>query len=114
MSQLEHLSTLAFSSLSLHPQLQSGLNALGFTHCTPIQAACLPLALNGEDLAGQAQKVWEQRLTVGAPAGSKIYHSLSGDGGEGRPFVTLHCNIHDTFVMSVPHTKISQFCSCSR
>lgn len=65
-------------------------------------------------LAGQAQKVWEQRLTVGAPAGSKIYHSLSGDGGEGRPFVTLHCNIHHTFVMSVPHTKISQFCSCSR
>ncbi|MEK6806760.1 MAG: DEAD/DEAH box helicase [Pseudomonadota bacterium] len=55
MPQLEHLSTLAFSSLSLHPQLQSGLNALGFTHCTPIQAACLPLALAGEDLAGQAQ-----------------------------------------------------------
>ena len=55
MPQLEHLSTLAFSSLSLHPQLQSGLHALGFTHCTPIQAACLPLALQGQDLAGQAQ-----------------------------------------------------------
>ena len=55
MPSTEHLSTLAFSSLSLHPLLQSGLNAMGFTHCTPIQAACLPRALAGEDLAGQAQ-----------------------------------------------------------
>ena len=51
----QHLSEVSFDSLPLHPTLQSGLAALGFSHCTPIQAATLPLALQGQDLAGQAQ-----------------------------------------------------------
>ena len=51
----QHLSEVSFESLPLHPTLKSGLAALGFTHCTPIQAATLPLALQGQDLAGQAQ-----------------------------------------------------------
>jgi ATP-dependent RNA helicase RhlB len=51
----QHLSEVSFDSLPLHPSLKSGLAALGFTHCTPIQAATLPLALQGQDLAGQAQ-----------------------------------------------------------
>ncbi|ULQ45232.1 DEAD/DEAH box helicase [Flagellatimonas centrodinii] len=55
MTQPDHLSELRFDQLSLHPTLQTGLDRLGFTHCTPIQAACLPRALRGEDLAGQAQ-----------------------------------------------------------
>ena len=53
--QASHLSDVAFASLGLHPKLLAGLERLGFTHCTPIQAACLPLALAGRDLAGQAQ-----------------------------------------------------------
>src|SRR5271154_3247810 len=51
----QHLSEVSFDSLPLHPALKSGLAALGFSHCTPIQAATLPLALQGRDLAGQAQ-----------------------------------------------------------
>ena len=51
----EHLSSTAFDSLPLHPLLKSSLSAMGYTHCTPIQAATLPLALEGKDLAGQAQ-----------------------------------------------------------
>jgi ATP-dependent RNA helicase RhlB len=51
-----NLSTdIAFSSLGLHESLQLGLAEAGFTHCTPIQAATLPLALKGKDVAGQAQ-----------------------------------------------------------
>ncbi|HZP11834.1 MAG TPA: DEAD/DEAH box helicase [Nevskiaceae bacterium] len=53
--QASHLSDVAFASLGLHPKLLAGLEKLGFSHCTPIQAACLPLALAGRDLAGQAQ-----------------------------------------------------------
>ncbi|MBV9318287.1 MAG: DEAD/DEAH box helicase [Gammaproteobacteria bacterium] len=53
--QASHLSDVAFASLGLHPKLLAGLDKLGFSHCTPIQAACLPLALAGRDLAGQAQ-----------------------------------------------------------
>ena len=50
-----HLTEVAFSSLDLLPAVQQGLNRAGFTHCTPIQALTLPLALKGLDVAGQAQ-----------------------------------------------------------
>ena len=49
------LTDVTFSSFDLHPALIAGLEAAGFTRCTPIQALTLPLALNGRDVAGQAQ-----------------------------------------------------------
>ncbi|HEY0973403.1 MAG TPA: DEAD/DEAH box helicase [Solimonas sp.] len=51
----DHLSDVRFADLPLHSSLHAGLDKLGYTHCTPIQAAALPKALRGEDLAGQAQ-----------------------------------------------------------
>lgn len=51
----QHLSSLTFSSLQLHPALMQGIIDAGFSHCTPIQAQTLPLALQGRDVAGQAQ-----------------------------------------------------------
>ncbi len=35
--------------------MHKALDAIGFTACTPIQAATLPLVLSGDDIAGQAQ-----------------------------------------------------------
>ncbi len=49
------LTDVLFSSLGLHPKILSGLEAAKFTHCTPIQALTLPPALDGDDVAGQAQ-----------------------------------------------------------
>ncbi len=49
------LTDVSFSSLDLHPKILSGLEAAKFTHCTPIQALTLPPALEGDDVAGQAQ-----------------------------------------------------------
>jgi ATP-dependent RNA helicase RhlB len=49
------LSEIEFSSLDLFPSVRQGLDRAGFTHCTPIQALTLPLALTGRDVAGQAQ-----------------------------------------------------------
>ena len=43
--QPSHLSDTRFADLDLHPTLLAGLERLGFTHCTPIQAAALPLSL---------------------------------------------------------------------
>ncbi len=40
---------------ALHPLLLAGLEAAGFTRCTPIQAMTLPVTLAGRDVAGQAQ-----------------------------------------------------------
>lgn len=50
-----HLTQVEFASLVLDPRLKTGLEDVGFTHCTPIQAETLPAALRGEDVAGQAQ-----------------------------------------------------------
>ncbi len=50
-----HLSDTRCSEFALPEPIQQGLDDLGFTHCTPIQAAVLPLALAGHDVAGQAQ-----------------------------------------------------------
>jgi ATP-dependent RNA helicase RhlB len=52
---IETLSTLAFSELDLLPSVREGIEKAGFTHCTPIQALTLPVALKGKDVAGQAQ-----------------------------------------------------------
>mgnify|MGYP003632528055 CR=1 FL=1 len=53
--QADHLSDISFSSLALDSGLQAAISKLGFDRCTPIQAQTLPLALEGHDLAGQAQ-----------------------------------------------------------
>lgn len=43
-----------FASLSLDPALQQGVQALGYTKMTPVQAGSLPAILAGRDLIAQA------------------------------------------------------------
>jgi len=51
----KHLTETRFDSLDLAPDILAGLNESGFEYCTPIQAQTLPVALQGHDVAGQAQ-----------------------------------------------------------
>ena len=44
-----------FTSLNLPEAVLKGIEAAGFTQCTQIQEATIPLALKGKDVAGQAQ-----------------------------------------------------------
>jgi ATP-dependent RNA helicase RhlB len=50
-----HLSSTTFASLELPPELLQSIDETGFSYCTPIQAETLPVALSGQDVAGQAQ-----------------------------------------------------------
>jgi len=50
-----NLSSVTFASLNLPAELLQGIEQTGFSHCTPIQAETLPIALQGHDVAGQAQ-----------------------------------------------------------
>ncbi len=50
-----HLTDKSFASLNLPEALLQGVREAGFEFCTPIQAETLPLALAGQDVAGQAQ-----------------------------------------------------------
>jgi ATP-dependent RNA helicase RhlB len=47
--------SVEFSSFDLPEAVQRGIQAAGFTVCTPIQEEVLPVALRGRDVAGQAQ-----------------------------------------------------------
>lgn len=51
----KHLTEQKFSDLDLIDSLKQGISDAGFEYCTPIQAASLPIALTGKDVAGQAQ-----------------------------------------------------------
>lgn len=55
MSKPTHLTDVRLDSLELHPNLIEGLQEVGLEFCTPIQAQTLPLALAGNNVAGQAQ-----------------------------------------------------------
>ncbi|MBF0461970.1 MAG: DEAD/DEAH box helicase [Magnetococcales bacterium] len=46
---------MKFSDLAIPEAVLLGIQACGFTDCTPIQALTLPLTLAGRDVAGQAQ-----------------------------------------------------------
>lgn len=50
-----HLSDTPFSAFDLPAELMQGIDEAGFSKCTPIQAETLPIALEGRDVAGQAQ-----------------------------------------------------------
>ncbi|CAH0532743.1 ATP-dependent RNA helicase DbpA [Vibrio stylophorae] len=49
------MSSLAFNSLPLQPQLLDTLDSLGYTQMTPIQADSLPAILAGQDVIGQGK-----------------------------------------------------------
>jgi ATP-dependent RNA helicase RhlB len=44
-----------FTEFDIPAQVQQGIEAAGFTVCTPVQEAVIPRALRGEDIAAQAQ-----------------------------------------------------------
>lgn len=50
-----HTTDIRFSDLGLDNKLIKSLDKHGLTNCTSIQAECLPIALSGKDIAGQAQ-----------------------------------------------------------
>src|SRR3569832_524153 len=51
----QHLTDIHLASFAFPEPLLRGIEDAGFSLCTPIQARCLPIALAGQDVAGQAQ-----------------------------------------------------------
>jgi len=49
------INTPEFTQFALDERLLRVLDEIGFKNCTPIQGECLPLLLDGHDVAGQAQ-----------------------------------------------------------
>lgn len=51
----KHLTDVQFSSFGLAKNIMQGIEQAGFSFCTPIQAKTIPIAIKGQDVAGQAQ-----------------------------------------------------------
>ena len=51
----KHLTKIRFDSFPFSEAIMRGIRDAGFEYCTPIQAETLPIALDGRDIAGQAQ-----------------------------------------------------------
>ena len=80
-----HLSKIEFSNLELDSRLKSALESAGFSHCTPIQAESLPVALQGGDVAGQAQTGTGKTATfLLAMFNRLLNHESDGDSQNGK------------------------------
>ena len=58
---------MSFKSFELHPQIQAGVEALGYEEPTPIQSQCIPLILKGRDVMGMAQTGTGKTAAFGLP-----------------------------------------------
>jgi ATP-dependent RNA helicase DeaD len=58
--------------MELRPEVKAALDALGFTHPTPIQARAVPVALLGRDVLGKAQTGTGKTLAFGLPLIERI------------------------------------------
>jgi ATP-dependent RNA helicase RhlE len=68
-----------FSKLGLHPALERGCEALGYTEPTPIQREAIPLILGGSDLIGCAETGTGKTAAFLLPIIQRIF-STPGDG----------------------------------
>jgi ATP-dependent RNA helicase RhlE len=70
----EHEQTLTFSEFAFCESLQSDIAKAGFVTPTPVQAQCIPLALEGKDFIGLAQTGTGKTAAFALP----IIHRLAG------------------------------------
>ena len=63
-----------FAELGAHPQVVRALSDQGINTAFPIQEQTLPLALNGQDLIGQAKTGTGKTLAFGVPVINRITH----------------------------------------
>ncbi len=76
-----HLSDARFSDFPLPTSLANGIKEMGFEFCTPIQAATIPVGLEGKDLSGQAQTGTGKTAAFLAIT---MAHLLNNPAGEAR------------------------------
>ncbi|MCL6527137.1 MAG: DEAD/DEAH box helicase [Thermaceae bacterium] len=63
---------MEFTAFSLRPEVRQALEAKGFTTATPIQAAAIPIALEGRDVLGQARTGTGKTLAFGLPIANRL------------------------------------------
>ena len=72
MTAVDPTTAPTFVELGADPQIAEALEADGITHAFPIQQQCIPLALEGRDLIGQAKTGTGKTLGFGIPLLQRI------------------------------------------
>ncbi len=75
---------MPFQQFSFHPKVVAGINALGYTTPTPIQAQAIPKIMAGHDLMGLAQTGTRQDRCL-CPADSAPPDHGTAQAGTGGP-----------------------------
>jgi superfamily II DNA/RNA helicase len=73
---------MSFQDLGLAPAILSALNEAGFTEPTSVQAAAIPLAMQGQDLMVSSQTGSGKTAAFMLPALNRIAHELSQHSGK--------------------------------
>jgi superfamily II DNA/RNA helicase len=96
-SSVDPTTAPTFTELGADPKIAEALAADGITHAFPIQQQCIPLALQGTDLIGQAKTGTGKTLGFGIPLlqriaapGTEAYAALPADA-QGRPQALVVC-----------------------
>jgi len=77
-----HLSTTPFTALPLSvPTQQAVATVMGLTFPTEVQAACIPVALRGDDIVGQAKTGTGKTLAFLIPAVEALVHDKHANEG---------------------------------
>jgi len=85
----QHLTDITFSSLALDHRLLDSLKNQQFEFCTPIQAAALPLLLEGKDVSGQAQTGTGKTLAFLLACAQRLLSSEAQETQPGKPRVLI-------------------------
>jgi superfamily II DNA/RNA helicase len=72
---------LKFSELILQPSLKQNIEKLQYSECTPIQAATMPLILEGKDVSGLAQTGTGKTAAFLIPMMDRILRGKKGEAG---------------------------------
>lgn len=67
-----------FSELGLSPEIQKAIDKLGFEQASPIQAAAIPVLLEGKDIVGQSQTGSGKTAAFAIPAVEKVDVKVRG------------------------------------
>jgi ATP-dependent RNA helicase DeaD len=62
----------SFEQFGLSPEIMKGIHEMGFEEPSPIQGACIPAVLRGEDVIGQAQTGTGKTAAFGIPVLERV------------------------------------------
>ncbi|MDR0621450.1 MAG: DEAD/DEAH box helicase, partial [Deltaproteobacteria bacterium] len=81
------LTSTRFSDFDLPSEIMMGIEAAGFDCCTPIQAQVIPVAMEGLDIAGQAQTGTGKTTAFLVPILSRLLRRPSANPGLPRALI---------------------------